>query len=71
MTSSDTTELCTQCAEEMGCIVSNTELAYLVTKAQSEEGLYAKVYCEECGLTIVNHIGECVSKCCTKRHGDY
>lgn len=71
MSSSNLPELCLQCAEEEGLGTCNKDLAYLVTKAQAVEGLYAKVYCEGCGLTIVDHTGKCVSKACSERHGDY
>jgi hypothetical protein len=34
------------------------------------EDQLALTICEGCGVVQVNHLGECVSKDCAKRHGE-
>lgn len=63
-------DYCKQCAEEIG-FSDTDDLAYLVTEDQAKSGLFANVTCEDCGVTIVNHKGECMSKTCDKEHGEY
>jgi len=66
-------DFCNQCAKDRNIPVPYTggDLSDLVSRAQSEEGLFASALCEGCGLTKVDHKGECVSSTCTKVHGDY
>lgn len=32
-------------------------------------GVCARVLCEDCGMTLVDHTGTCVSAYCLKKHG--
>lgn len=65
-------DFCKQCEQELfPGEPSSDDLSGLVTKAQHEAGLNPNVICESCGPTIVDHRGYCISKNCTKNHGDY
>lgn len=68
-------DFCAQCSKDMNYNASDInhgeDLASLVSKAQSNAGLFASVICEGCGPIIVDHKGYCKSKNCTKLHGDY
>jgi len=63
-------ELCKQCTlDTFGEESSN--LTGMVTKQQFASGLVARAICEGCGETYVDHEGNCISKCCTKKHGEF
>jgi hypothetical protein len=57
-------DFCKQCSE-----TDYKDLAGLSTEEDTKAGLYPVVLCEGCGPTQVNHLGECVSVDCIKKHG--
>lgn len=65
------TDLCKQCTTEYYGTDTPSNLADMVTKQQFQDGLVAKAECEGCGETYVDNQGNCVSKSCYKKHGDY
>ena len=72
MTANKPDGFCQQCTHELfGDDEPDRQLAGLVTKAQSDELLFAYVLCEGCGYTYVDSEGRCISKDCYNRHGDY
>ena len=63
---------CQQCVHTLfGDDEPDRQLADLITRDQSDEGLFANVLCEGCGYTMVDSRGRCVSADCYEKHGDY
>lgn len=61
---------CRQCSIEMFG-EDYGDLSGQISKTQVEAGLAAAVLCEDCGPTLVDHKGTCVSPVCSKGHGEY
>lgn len=45
------------------------DLAGISTPEDTTKELYARVICEGCGVTSVDHEGVCVSPVCIEKHG--
>lgn len=61
-------DFCRQCSldgfgEDWG------DLANISTPEDTAKKLYARVICEGCGVTSVDHEGVCVSPVCREQHG--
>ena len=62
-------DFCKQCCKDsLG--VDGTDLDNISTEEHTKKGLFASVLCEGCGPTQVNHLGECISPFCLKKHGE-
>jgi hypothetical protein len=61
-------DFCKQCSTDM-FDRDFKDLAGLTTKVDEEEGLYAIVLCESCGVIQVDREGICVSPDCKEHHG--
>ena len=51
---------CLQCAEALGF---ETDLAGIVDKDRHAQGYVVVVPCEDCGYTLVDHDGRCLTRC--------
>lgn len=61
-------EFCRQClledfGEDLG------DLKGLSTEKDTKNNLYCVVICEGCGVIQVDHLGNCVSEDCYRKHG--
>ncbi len=55
-------EYCLQCNKRL-FKTEKSDFKGLVSKREYEKkGVVAKVLCEGCGWTLVNHLGECIEK---------
>lgn len=61
-------DFCKQCSIDVFG-EDHRDMAGLTTPKDTAEGLFMAVLCEDCGMCLVNHEGECVSKDCDKKHG--
>ena len=62
-------EFCKQCAEEAWGPETESDFKGAIGKAESDNGWRIVALCEGCGITYVNHEGECTSPDCNKHHG--
>lgn len=61
-------EFCKQCTIDLFGDDVIVDLAGLTTQKDTALGIYARVICEGCGHTIVDHTGKCVSSNCLVKH---
>ncbi len=61
-------DFCKQCSIEI-FLEDFKELAGISTAEDTKKEMFAAVLCEDCGYTLVDHNGICVSKSCDKKHG--
>ena len=54
-------DFCEQCSKDMG--FPHNDLDGLVSEDEWKKGIIARVICEGCGGTQVDHTGRCVSNC--------
>ncbi len=62
-------DFCKQCSEDM-FDKDFGDMQGMSNEDHTLIGLFATALCEGCGPIQVNHLGECVSKDCTKKHGE-
>jgi hypothetical protein len=56
-------DFCKQCSEEL------FDKDFEELSGLCQEGFIANVICEGCGMTEVDHAGECRNTQCLKKHG--
>lgn len=64
----EVSEFCKQCSLKI-FKEDYRELANIIHQADVDVGLYAIVLCEECGPTLVDVDGTCISYNCLEKHG--
>lgn len=46
------------------------DMANISSEQNTKDEMYARVLCEGCGLTLVDHTGKCLGNCMVKEHGN-
>lgn len=61
-------DFCAQCSVDIWG-KDYGDMKGITTERQTKDNLFAVVLCEDCGPCQVDHLGNCVSFDCVKKHG--